>query len=128
MAIPSNLRYTREHEWILVNGNTGTIGVTDFAQTELGDVVYIEVTNIDERVSGGDPFGSIEAVKTVSDLFAPITGVVTDFNEDLETQPELVNQDPYGRGWIIKMQIENIVDVDSLLTPQQYDDYVKSLK
>lgn len=128
MAIPSNLRYTREHEWILVNGNTGTIGVTDFAQTELGDVVYIEVTNIDERVSGGDPFGSIEAVKTVSDLFAPITGVVTDFNEELETQPELVNQDPYGRGWIIKMQIENIVDVDSLLTPQQYDDYVKSLK
>jgi len=128
MAIPNNLRYTREHEWILVNGNTGTIGVTDFAQTELGDVVYIEVTIIDERVSGGDPFGSIEAVKTVSDLFAPITGVVTDFNEELETRPELINQDPYGKGWIIKMQIENIVDVDSLLTPQQYNEYIQSLK
>jgi len=128
MNVPDNLLYTKEHEWVRVTNDTAVVGITDFAQGELGDVVYIEVTLIHERVASGDAFGSIEAVKTVSDLFAPITGVITAFNEDLESQPEEVNKDPYGNGWIIEMSIETPAELDTLLTPAQYREYISGLK
>lgn len=128
MNVPDNLLYTKEHEWVRVTNDTAVVGITDFAQGELGDVVYIEVTLIEERVASGDSFGSIEAVKTVSDLFAPITGVINVFNEELESQPEEVNKDPYGNGWIIEMSIENPAELDTLLTPEQYREYISGLK
>ena len=105
MNIPQDLRYTKEHEWVRLDGDTATIGITDYAQGELGDIVFIEVETVDEEVAVEEVFGSIEAVKTVSDLFSPLSGVVTEFNEALEDTPEAVNNDPYGTGWIIKMKI-----------------------
>ncbi|MDA9328491.1 glycine cleavage system protein GcvH, partial [Flavobacteriaceae bacterium] len=103
MNIPADLKYTKDHEWVKIEGNTATIGVTDFAQGELGDIVYVDVDTLDDTVDKDDVFGSVEAVKTVSDLFMPLTGEVIEFNEGLEDDPEIVNKDPYGKGWMIKI-------------------------
>ena len=120
MNIPQDLRYTREHEWVRLDGDTATIGITDYAQGELGDIVFIEVETVDEEVAVEEVFGSIEAVKTVSDLFSPLSGVVTEFNEALEDTPEAVNNDPYGTGWIIKMKITDTTEFEGLMTAEAY--------
>ena len=108
MEIPLNLKYTKDHEWISIDGNIATVGITDFAQRELGDIVYIEVETIGETLNADDVFGTVEAVKTVSDLFLPMTGKIIEFNESLDSSPEDVNTDPYGNGWMVKIEIENI--------------------
>ena len=120
MNIPQDLRYTKEHEWVRLEGDTATIGITDYAQGELGDIVFIEVETVDEEVSADEVFGSIEAVKTVSDLFSPLSGEVVEFNEALESSPELVNSDPYGAGWMVKMTVDNADDVAALLSAEAY--------
>ena len=120
MNIPQDLRYTKEHEWVRLDGDTATIGITDYAQGELGDIVFIEVETVDEEVAVEEVFGSIEAVKTVSDLFSPLSGVVTEFNEALEDTPEAVNNDPYGTGWIIKMKITDTKEFEGLMTAAAY--------
>ncbi|MDB4694730.1 glycine cleavage system protein GcvH [Flavobacteriales bacterium] len=120
MNIPQDLRYTKEHEWVRLDGDTATIGITDYAQGELGDIVFIEVETVDEEVAVEEVFGSIEAVKTVSDLFSPLSGVVTEFNEALEDTPEAVNNDPYGTGWIIKMKITDTKEFEGLMTAEAY--------
>jgi glycine cleavage system H protein len=120
MNIPEELKYTKEHEWVRIEGNTATIGVTDFAQGELGDIVYVEVDTIDDTLAVDDVFGSIEAVKTVSDLFIPLSGLVTEANEDIEDEPELVNTDPYGKGWIVKMEISDESEIENLLSAEDY--------
>lgn len=120
MNIPQDLRYTKEHEWVRLEGDTATIGITDYAQGELGDIVFIEVETVDEEVAVEEVFGSIEAVKTVSDLFSPLSGVVTEFNEALEDTPEAVNTDPYGTGWIIKMKIADTAEFEALMTAEAY--------
>ncbi|MDA8606406.1 glycine cleavage system protein GcvH [Flavobacteriales bacterium] len=120
MNIPQDLRYTKEHEWVRLEGDTATIGITDYAQGELGDIVFIEVETVDEEVAVEEVFGSIEAVKTVSDLFSPLSGIVTEFNESLEDTPEAVNNDPYGTGWIIKMKITDTAEFEGLMTAEAY--------
>ena len=120
MNIPQDLRYTKEHEWVRLEGDTATIGITDYAQGELGDIVFIEVETVDEEVAVEEVFGSIEAVKTVSDLFSPLSGIVTEFNESLEDTPEAVNNDPYGTGWIIKMKITDTAEFEELMTAEAY--------
>ncbi|MFC6268306.1 glycine cleavage system protein GcvH [Frigoriflavimonas asaccharolytica] len=120
MNTPSELKYTKDHEWVKMEGNIATIGITDFAQSELGDIVFVDVDTVDDELNSGDVFGSVEAVKTVSDLFLPIAGKVTEFNEDLEDSPELLNSDPYGKGWIIKMEIEEGADMSELLSAEEY--------
>jgi len=120
MNIPQDLRYTKEHEWVRLEGDTATIGITDYAQGELGDIVFIEVETVDEEVAVEEVFGSIEAVKTVSDLFSPLSGVVTEFNEALEDTPDAVNNDPYGTGWIIKMKIADTAEFEALMTAEAY--------
>ena len=120
MNIPQNLRYTKEHEWVRLEGETAVIGITDYAQGELGDIVFIEVDTMGEEVSVDEVFGTIEAVKTVSDMFAPLSGEVLEFNESLEDAPETVNSDPYGEGWIIKMRVSDATEMDALLTADQY--------
>ncbi len=125
MNIPSELKYTKDHEWIKIDGNTATIGITDFAQSELGDIVYVDVDTLDDTVEKDEVFGSVEAVKTVSDLFMPLTGEVTEFNESLEDEPELVNKDPYGKGWMIKVTIADTSQLDDLLDAQAYQDLIK---
>ncbi|UOE40591.1 glycine cleavage system protein GcvH [Chryseobacterium suipulveris] len=120
MNTPSELKYTKDHEWVRIEGNIATIGITDFAQGELGDIVFVDVDSVDDELSAGDVFGSVEAVKTVSDLFLPLSGTVTEFNSDLEDQPELLNTDPYGKGWIIKLQIADGADQSELLSAEQY--------
>lgn len=125
MNIPSNLKYTKDHEWISVEGNLATVGITDFAQSELGDIVYVEVDTIDEAVNREAVFGTVEAVKTVSDLFAPVSGTVVAFNEDLEATPELVNTDPYGAGWMVKIEFSDASELDDLLDADAYDALVK---
>lgn len=120
MNTPSELKYTKDHEWIKIEGNVATIGITDFAQGELGDIVYVDVDTVDEEINGGDVFGSVEAVKTVSDLFLPISGKVIEFNASLEDQPELLNSDPYGNGWIIKLEIAEGADHSELLSAEDY--------
>nr|MDJ0645482.1 glycine cleavage system protein GcvH [Flavobacteriaceae bacterium] len=115
MNIPSDLKYTKDHEWVKIDGDTATIGITDFAQSELGDIVYIDVDTLDDTVEKDEVFGSVEAVKTVSDLFMPLTGEVIEFNEALEDSPESVNKDPYGDGWMIKVKIEDTGQIESLL-------------
>ena len=122
MNTPSELKYTKDHEWVLVEGNIATIGITDFAQGELGDIVFVDVDSVDDELSSGDVFGSVEAVKTVSDLFLPLNGTVIEFNSDLEDQPELLNTDPYGKGWIIKLDIGDSADTTELLTAEQYQE------
>lgn len=120
MNTPSELKYTKDHEWIKIEGNIATIGITDFAQGELGDIVYVDVDTVDDDINGGDVFGSVEAVKTVSDLFLPISGKVIEFNAALEDQPELLNTEPYGNGWIIKLEIAEGADQSELLSAEEY--------
>jgi glycine cleavage system H protein len=120
MNLPDNLRYTKDHEWVLVEGNTATIGITDFAQSELGDIVYVEVETLEETLNAEEVFGTVEAVKTVSDLFMPITGKIIAFNEDLVDTPEAVNDDPYGKGWMIKIEISQPAEIDQLLSSEAY--------
>jgi len=120
MNIPAHLRYTKEHEWISIEGNVATIGITDFAQGELGDIVYVDVTTVGSSLSAGAVFGTVEAVKTVSDLFLPVDGTITEFNNALNQSPESVNKDPYGDGWMIKMTVANPADLDSLLSAEAY--------
>ena len=122
MNTPSELKYTKDHEWVMIEGNIATIGITDFAQGELGDIVFVDVDSVDDELSSGDVFGSVEAVKTVSDLFLPLTGTVIEFNSDLEDQPELLNTDPYGKGWIIKLNIGDSADTTELLSAEQYQE------
>lgn len=122
MNIPTNLKYTKDHEWILVEGEIGTIGITEFAQSELGDIVYVDIPTLDETLNKDAVFGSVEAVKTVSDLFLPVSGEVIAFNEDLENAPENINKDPYGTGWIIKIKISNPSELDELLDAQAYSE------
>ena len=124
MNIPNDLRYTKEHEWVRLEGDVATIGITDYAQGELGDIVFIEVDTVDESVAADEVFGTIEAVKTVSDMFAPVAGEVIEFNEALEDAPESVNSDPYGEGWIIKMRVENPDDVAALLSNEGYAELI----
>lgn len=120
MNIPQDLQYTKEHEWIKMEGDVATIGITDFAQEQLGDIVYVEIETLDEEIEGNEVFGTVEAVKTVSDLFMPITGTVIELNEALADQPELVNSDPYGEGWMIKVKIVEGADLSNLLSAEQY--------
>ncbi|WP_033957625.1 glycine cleavage system protein GcvH [Psychroserpens jangbogonensis] len=120
MNIPSDLKYTKDHEWIKIEGDTATIGITDFAQGELGDIVYVEVETVDETLDVEEIFGTVEAVKTVSDLFLPLSGEITEFNESLEDEPEKVNSDPYGEGWMIKMKFSDASQVEDLLSADDY--------
>lgn len=120
MNIPQNLKYTKEHEWVLVEGNTGTIGVTDYAQGELGDVVFVDIDPSLAEIKKGESIGTIEAVKTVSDIFAPFSGTVKEINENLKDSPESVNSDPYGAGWMLKVEISNPADLDDLLDAKAY--------
>lgn len=120
MNIPAELKYTKDHEWIRIEGEIATIGITDFAQSELGDIVYVEVETVDETLDIEAVFGTVEAVKTVSDLFLPLTGEIIEFNEALEDEPELVNSDPYGNGWMIKLKISNKSEIDNLLSADAY--------
>ena len=120
MNIPSELKYTKDHEWIKVEGDIATIGITDFAQGELGDIVYVEVDTLDETLDAEEVFGTVEAVKTVSDLFLPLSGEIIEFNENLEDEPEKVNTDPYGEGWMIKLKISDASQVDELMSADDY--------
>ena len=124
MNTPSELKYTKDHEWIKVEGDTATIGITDYAQGELGDIVFVDVDTVDEDLNEGDVFGSVEAVKTVSDLYLPVAGTVLEVNADLEDQPELLNTDPYGNGWIIKLKIADSADLSTLLSAEEYQEVV----
>jgi glycine cleavage system H protein len=120
MNFPENLRYTKDHEWVSLNGNTATIGITDFAQRELGDIVYIDITSKDKSLAAEEVFGTVEAVKTVSDLFLPVAGTITEINPLLDGKPELVNSDPYGDGWMVKMTVNNPADVEQLMNAEAY--------
>ena len=124
MNIPKDLKYTKDHEWVKIDGDSATIGITDFAQGELGDIVYVDVDTLDETVDKDDVFGSVEAVKTVSDLFMPLTGEVVEFNEGLEDDPEIVNKDPYDKGWIIKISITDQSQIEDLLDAQAYQSII----
>lgn len=121
MNIPSNLKYTKEHEWVLINGEEATIGITEFAQSELGDIVFIEIETVGEKLDKEAIFGSIEAVKTVSDLFMPVSGEIISLNKALENKPELVNTDPYGEGWMIKVKCSNLEEINALLDYASYE-------
>ncbi|MEJ0102904.1 MAG: glycine cleavage system protein GcvH [Bacteroidota bacterium] len=121
MSFPANLRYTKDHEWIKIEGDTATIGITDFAQKELGDIVYVEVEVIGKELEAGSVFGTVEAVKTVSDLYLPVNGTILELNPALGTAPELVNNDPYGQGWMIKMTVKNPGDIEKLLDAAAYE-------
>jgi glycine cleavage system H protein len=120
MNIPSNLKYTKDHEWVSMDGEIATIGITDFAQKELGDIVYVEVETLDQTLDKDEVFGTVEAVKTVSDLFLPVAGEIIEFNDDLEANPENVNTDPYGKGWMVKVKVSSISDIDDLLDSEGY--------
>jgi glycine cleavage system H protein len=120
MNIPSELKYTKDHEWVKINGDVATIGITEFAQGELGDIVYVEIETVGEIIEQEDVFGSVEAVKTVSDLFMPLTGEIIELNDKLESSPELVNSDPYGEGWMIKVKISNNAQIEDLLDANAY--------
>ncbi len=126
MNIPENLKYTKDHEWVLIENNIATVGITDFAQGELGDIVYVEVDTLDETVASEAVFGTVEAVKTVSDLFAPLSGKIISFNDALTDTPELVNSDPYGQGWMVKIEIENRDEIENLLNAKDYASIVQS--
>lgn len=121
MNVPVNLKYTKDHEWIRVEGNSAFVGITDYAQSELGEIVFVEVETIGESLKKGDVFGTVEAVKTVSDLYLPVGGKVLEFNEALESSPELVNEDSFGKGWIVKIEITDLTQIDLLLTAVDYE-------
>ena len=120
MNIPTNLKYTKDHEWVALDGDVATIGITDFAQSELGDIVYVEVETLDQTLEKDEVFGTVEAVKMVSDLFLPLTGEIIEFNEDLERNPETVNSDPYGAGWMVKVKVADASQWDELLDSEAY--------
>ena len=124
MNVPKNLKYTNDHEWIKVDGDIATIGITDFAQGELGDIVYVEVETLEETLDKEEVFGTVEAVKTVSDLFMPISGEILEFNESLETNPEKVNDNPYESGWMIKIKISDSSELEDLLSPEDYENTI----
>lgn len=120
MNIPNNLKYTKDHEWVLIEGDTATVGITDFAQKELGDIVYVEVETLDQTLDKDEVFGTVEAVKTVSDLFLPLSGEIIEFNDALETNPEDVNSDPYGKGWMVKIKFNTASEIEELLSADAY--------
>jgi len=124
MSIPAELKYTKDHEWVRIEGNIAVVGITDFAQGELGDIVFVDIDSVGDELNAGDVFGSVEAVKTVSDLYLPLSGKVVEFNEELESEPELVNTDPYGKGWIIKLEIAEGTDQSELLSADQYNEVI----
>lgn len=124
MNIPAHLKYTKDHEWINIEGNIATVGITEFAQGELGDIVYVEVETVDETMEADEVFGTVEAVKTVSDLFLPLSGEIVEFNDSLESEPEKVNKDPYGDGWMIKIKISNLDEIENLLDDVAYKEIV----
>lgn len=124
MNIPSELKYTKDHEWVKIDGDTATVGITDFAQKELGDIVYVEVETLDQTLAKDEVFGTVEAVKTVSDLFLPLSGEIIEFNDSLESNPEKVNSDPYGDGWMVKVKLSDASEVDSLLSSDQYKELI----
>jgi glycine cleavage system H protein len=126
MNVPDNCKYTDKHEWIRIDGEEAYIGITDYAQGELGDIVYIEIETEGEKLALGEAFGTIEAVKTVSDLFMPVSGEVIEFNSKLEDEAELVNKDPYGEGWMIRVSIDNPAEVDELMSPEQYRELISA--
>ena len=121
MSVPTNLKYTKEHEWIRVEGQTAFVGITDYAQSELGEIVFVEVETVGETLAAGEVFGTVEAVKTVSDLYLPVDGKILEFNEELEDAPELVNEDAFGKGWMIKMEIADAVQIEGLLSAAEYE-------
>ncbi|MFD2601826.1 MULTISPECIES: glycine cleavage system protein GcvH [Flavobacterium] len=124
MNIPANLKYTKDHEWVKIEGDIATVGITDFAQKELGDIVYVEVDTLDQTLDKDEVFGTVEAVKTVSDLFLPLSGEIIEFNDSLETTPEKVNTDPYGDGWMVKVKIANPSEESELLSSEQYKELI----
>lgn len=124
MNIPANLKYTKDHEWVSLDGDIATVGITDFAQKELGDIVYVEVETLDQTLAKDEVFGTVEAVKTVSDLFLPLSGEIIEFNEELETTPEAVNSDAYGAGWMVKVKISDPSEIDSLLSSEAYKELI----
>jgi len=124
MNIPSELKYTKDHEWVKIEGDVATVGITDFAQGELGDIVYVEVETVDETLDKEEVFGTVEAVKTVSDLFLPLSGELIEFNEALEDEPEKVNSDPYGEGWMVKIRISDIAEIDDLMSDADYKELI----
>jgi glycine cleavage system H protein len=124
MNFPENLRYTKDHEWVRLDGETAVVGITDFAQKELGDIVYVEVETVGKNLKGAEVFGTVEAVKTVSDLYMPISGTIQELNPALANEPELVNNDPYGKGWMIKIKPSSKADIDALLSAADYDKLV----
>jgi glycine cleavage system H protein len=124
MNIPANLKYTKDHEWVSIEGDIATVGITHFAQKELGDIVYVEVETLDQTLEKDEVFGTVEAVKTVSDLFLPLSGEIIEFNDELESAPEKVNLDPYGAGWMIKVKIANLEEIDSLLSSESYKELI----
>jgi len=126
MNIPADLKYTKDHEWIKVDGDTITVGITDFAQSELGDIVYVEVETVDETLDSEEVFGTVEAVKTVSDLFLPVSGEIIEFNESLEDEPEKVNSDPYGEGWMIKVKMTDVSQLENLLSDVDYKNLISA--
>lgn len=124
MSVPSNLKYTKDHEWVSIEGDIATVGITHFAQKELGDIVYVEVETLDQTLAKDEVFGTVEAVKTVSDLFLPLSGEIIAFNDDLEGTPETVNSDPYGAGWMIKIKIANVSEIEELLSDEAYKELI----
>lgn len=124
MQFPEELRYTKDHEWVKLEGDIAAVGITDFAQRELGDIVYVEIETQGETIEHGEVFGTVEAVKTVSDLFMPLSGVIEEVNEALQSEPELVNTDPYDKGWMIRIRLQNTNDFDSLLSAQEYAEMI----
>ena len=125
MILPQDLIYTKEHEWLKVDGETAIIGITEHAQSELGDIIFIEFPNVDQKIEKNEPFGTIEAVKTVADLFAPVSGKVIEINETLEDNPEFVNSDPYVNGWIVKVSISDISEMEELMSADKYEELIK---
>lgn len=124
MSIPADLKYTKDHEWVSLEGDIATVGITHFAQKELGDIVYVEVETLDQTLEKDEVFGTVEAVKTVSDLFLPLSGEIVEFNTGLEDDPELVNTDPYGAGWMIKIKVSDLAEVETLLTADGYKELI----
>ncbi|MDX1602888.1 MAG: glycine cleavage system protein GcvH [Salinimicrobium sediminis] len=125
MKIPNDLKYTNDHEWVRIEGDVATVGITDFAQGELGDIVYVEVETVDETLDREEVFGTVEAVKTVSDLFSPLSGEIIEFNQSLEDEPEKVNSDPYGEGWMVKIRFSDASEIDDLLSAEEYAEVIE---